>query len=210
VWKTAFWGGKKGSILHFNKTTPLKLHHSKGFEFLWYPIQASLMEPQKPRFFMAHEKGSFGHEAKKEHSRGAHLGCKQGGLKWRVLILGGEDVVVDCQKWWIPPEEKGTQFQAKNNFSQPVDMEGGLNDLWMCGRSNCIALDRFQQYSRISLHKNFSATLFWGPKIQQNLLFWITDHHNQAAIFLSDSTTATTEISANLNFDCPSTIPLLF
>jgi len=54
------------------------------------------MEP--PIFFMAHEKGSFGHEAKREHSRGAHLGCKQVGVKWRVLILGGEGVVVDCKK----------------------------------------------------------------------------------------------------------------
>jgi len=26
-------------------------------------------------------------------------------------------------------KEKGTQFQAKNKFSQPVDMEGGLNGL---------------------------------------------------------------------------------
>jgi len=44
------------------------------------------------------KKAVLGMKQKREHSRGAHLGCKQGGLKWRVLILGGEDVVVDCQK----------------------------------------------------------------------------------------------------------------
>jgi len=34
------------------------------------PIQASLMEPPKLRFFIAHEKGSFGHEAKKRAPKG--------------------------------------------------------------------------------------------------------------------------------------------
>jgi len=44
------------------------------------------------------KKEVLGMKQKREHSRGARLGCKQGRLKWRVLILGGEDVVVDYQK----------------------------------------------------------------------------------------------------------------
>jgi len=32
------------------------------------------MEPPKPRFFMAHEKGSFGHEAKKRALKGFSFG----------------------------------------------------------------------------------------------------------------------------------------
>jgi len=38
------------------------------------------------------EKEVLGMKQKREHSSGARLGCKQGRLKWRVLILGGEDV----------------------------------------------------------------------------------------------------------------------
>jgi len=80
------------------------------------------------------KKKVLGMKQKREHSRVAHLGCKQGGLKWRVLILGGEDVVVDCefnlgkQKKHHNWKEKGTQFQPKNKFSQPVNTEG-LNGL---------------------------------------------------------------------------------
>jgi len=60
VLKTAFWGGKKGSIWHH--IPPKALHF----------FETSLMEPPKPRFFMAHEKGSFGQEAKK---RALKQGC---------------------------------------------------------------------------------------------------------------------------------------
>jgi len=111
------------------------------------------MEPPKPRFFMAHEKGSFWAWSKKESTQGVLIEDASK-VDWNGGFWG-EDVGVDGKNdefhmgnhnW----KEKGTRFQAKNKFSQPVDM--------VCGRSNCIALDRFQQYSRISLHKNF-----WPP-----------------------------------------------
>jgi len=63
--KTAFWGGKNGSVWHFNKTTPPKSHPSKGF-CIFLIANSGLFDGTPQSFFMAHEKGSFGHE-KREH-----------------------------------------------------------------------------------------------------------------------------------------------
>jgi len=60
-----------------------------------YPPKTTPLQSQDSSWLMKKE---LGMKQKREHSRGAHLGCKQGGLKWRVLILGGDDVAVDCQK----------------------------------------------------------------------------------------------------------------
>jgi len=62
------------------------------------PKATSWLDSQSQDSSWLMKKEVLGMKQKRMHSKGAHLGCKQGGLKWRVLILGGEDVVVDCQK----------------------------------------------------------------------------------------------------------------
>jgi len=85
----------RGSFLELQK--PPQIYTPNGqflMSFSLIPWGHIYINLANPRFF----KEVLGMKKKRKHSRGAHLGCKQGRLKYRVLILGGEDVVDDCQK----------------------------------------------------------------------------------------------------------------